>query len=367
MDRKHFFQKVHFDKNPYIYIKHLMRSQFPILDSCVYLNTAYTGPLSSRLLEWRSEDDVSFLTLGDQYKTKLEKQYYGEARNALARFVNSAEETTFITANFSSAFQNFIVQLPQSSHFLVVEDEYPSLTGLIANHGFSSNEIPMTSQIEQAIWDELHQNNYSVLTLSAVQYTSGILIDIDWLSRIKATFPDLLILVDGTQFVGAHLFDFAAGPIDAIFGSSYKWLMAGYGTGFAVVKKQLLEQLHIPISQLDKAYDRGQLSVKALGSLAYALNALLDEDFSSLIEWKEEITMYLKEGLLKRNLLDDTIVQREKHSSIFNITIDEKSYESLLENNVRCIWRGKGVRIALHHYNTKEDVDQFFSYLDRMS
>ena len=344
-----------------------MRSHFPILDSCVYLNTAYTGPLSSPLMEWRAKDDISFLELGDHYKTKLEKQYYGEARNALARFVNGAEETTFITANFSSAFQNFILQLPQSFHFLVVEDEYPSLTGLIESHGFSSKELPMTSEIEQSIWDELHRNNYSALTLSAVQYTSGILIDIDWLTKIKAAFPDLLILIDGTQFIGAHSFDFASSPIDAIFGSSYKWLMAGYGTGFAVVKKEQLDQLQIPISQLEKAYDRGQLSVNAIGSLAFALKMLLDEDFSSLLDWKDEIAAYLKEGLLKRNLLEDNVAHREKHSSIFNIQIDEKVYESLLANNIRCIWRGKGVRIAVHHYNTKEDIDQFFYFLDKIS
>jgi selenocysteine lyase/cysteine desulfurase len=94
---------------------------------------------------------------------------------------------------------------------------------------------------------------------------------------------------------------------------------------------------------------------------------LLDEDFSSLLDWKDEIAAYLKEGLLKRNLLDDNVAHREKHSSIFNIQIDEKAYESLLANNIRCIWRGKGVRIAVHHYNTKEDIDQFFYFLDKIS
>ena len=361
-----FLKKIISMKNTYFYTKDSMRSYFPILDSCVYLNTAYTGPLSSDLLEWRSKDDISFLTLGDHYKTKLEKQYYQEAREAVARFVNSEEKTTFITANFSSAFQNFIVQLPKSFRFLVVEDEYPSLTGLISNHGFSSKEIPMTHLVEQAIWEELHLNNYQVLTLSAVQYTSGILLDMNWLVKIKEAFPELLLLVDGTQFIGAHQFDFSASPIDGIFGSSYKWLMAGYGTGFALLKKELLTRLNIPVAMLDQAYDRGQLSVKALGSLALAVNTLLDQDFIQLMEIKDRLANYLKAGLSKRNLLDEIVEQREKHSSIFNIQLNRKQYESLLAENVRCIWRGNGVRIAVHHYNTKEDIDRFFNYLDKL-
>lgn len=366
MDRKHFFRKDHLGENTYFYTKDSMRSQFPILDSCIYLNTAYTGPLSSNLLEWRAKDDISFLTLGDHYKAKLEKQYYGDARNALAHFIYSDKKTTFITANFSSAFQDFIVQLPKSFHFLTVEDEYPSLTSLIVNHGFSSTEIPMTHAIEEAIWDELHQNDYQVLTFSAVQYTSGVLFDMDWLTKIKKTFPKLLLLVDGTQFIGAHPFDFSKSPVDGIFGSTYKWLMAGYGTGFAVLKKEPLIRLNISTEILDQAYDRGQLSVKALGSLALAVNTLLDQDFDQLMDEKNRLANYLKGELFKRDLLNEIVVQREQHSSIFNLALNKLQYESLLAKNVRCIWRGKGVRIAVHHYNTMEDIDQFFHYLDEL-
>ncbi len=343
-----------------------MRSHFPILDSCVYLNTAYTGPLSSNLLDWRIKDDISFLTLGDHYKTKLEKQYYGEARNAIARFVTNDEETTFITANFSSAFQNFIVQLPKSFHFLTVEDEYPSLTSLISNHGFSSSEIPISHEVEEDIWNELHQNDYQVLTFSAVQYTSGILFNMDWLTKIKEAFPKLLLLVDGTQFIGAHQFDFNASPIDGIFGSTYKWLMAGYGTGFAALKKEPLIRLNISVETLDQAYDRGQLSVKALGSLALAVNTLLDQDFNQLMDKKDRLAHYLKAQLLRRNLLDEIVVRRQQHSSIFNLRLNRHQYEFLLAKDVRCIWRGNGVRIAIHHYNTMEDIDQFFHYLDEL-
>lgn len=100
--------------------------------------------------------------------------------------------------------------------------------------------------------------------------------------------------------------------------------------------------------------------------MALAVNTLLDQDFIQLMEVKDRLANYLKAGLSKRNLLDEIVEQREKHSSIFNIQLNRKQYESLLAENVRCIWRGNGVRIAVHHYNTEEDIDRFFNYLDKL-
>ena len=50
-----------------------MRHYFPLLEQCLYFNTAYTAPLSTDLRQWRLEDDDHFFTGGDHYKLKQEK------------------------------------------------------------------------------------------------------------------------------------------------------------------------------------------------------------------------------------------------------------------------------------------------------
>ena len=80
------------------------------------------------------------------------------------------------------------------------------------------------------MWEEFHKVPYEVLTFSAIQYTSGLFFDMMWLEKIKDLSK--YILIDGTQFLGAELFSLRESPIDAIFGSTYKWLLAGYGTGY---------------------------------------------------------------------------------------------------------------------------------------
>ena len=103
----------------------------------------------------------------------------------------------------------------------------------------------------------------------------------------KKAFPALIILIDGTQFLGAESFSLTSSPVDAIFGSTYKWLMAGHGTGYALFSSQLIERLHLNLEKLSSIYDRGQLSVKAIGSLLFAMEQLLNTDFEHLMQHKK--------------------------------------------------------------------------------
>ena len=341
-----------------------MRNHFPILDHCLYFNTAYTAPLSSALSKWHLADDLVYEEKGDFYKNEIEKDYFQTATKALARFADAEVDSTFITGNFSSAFQNFLIHLPRDFRFLVLEDEYPSLTGTVADLGFESHTLPISTNIEEVVWEALHKASYEVLTLSVIQYTSGLFFDITWLAKIKKAFPNLIILVDGTQFLGAELFSLRESPVDAIFGSSYKWLLAGYGTGYAAIKMSLLSQLGLNINKLAAVYDRGQLSIKAVGSLGFSSNQIMASDFPALIRQKQALANLMFEELKKRALLTDIVAQRERHSSIYNLQITEAVYQGLLAKNVRCIKRGNGLRVAVHYYNNPQDINAFLQIID---
>lgn len=343
-----------------------MRAQFPVVSQCIYLNTAYTGPLSLSLLADRRASDRHFLEQGDQYKKEVEKSYLKDAKQLLADFVLSKEENTFISSNFSFAFQSFLFLLPKEAHFLLLEEEYPSLTGIVEDFSFSSTSVSITEDVEEQVWEALHQNTFTVFALSAVQYTSGLMFDFAWLKKIKASFPDLIILVDGTQFVGAEYFNFIDSPVDALFGSSYKWIMAGYGTGYAIFKDECLLKLGINEQKINAIYDRGQIAVNAIGSLCTALRLIGKHDFFFHIAYKHQLNDRLKDELIERDLLAPWVAKRKQHSSIYNLRVSEEVYQELVRNDIRCIWRAGGVRIAIHYYNNQDDIDQFLSILDRL-
>ena len=343
-----------------------MRNDFPLLDQCLYFNTAYTAPLSKALLKWRKEDDQAYFDGGDHYKLGNEKKYLAEVREELATFAGADKQHTFISSNFSTALQNFLIQLPRDYRFLSLKEEYPSLTGVIQDLGFETTLVPLTATVEQEVWEALQQNHFDVLAISAVQYSNGYIFDFNFLDQIKATFPRVIILIDGTQFLGAEAFSLKHSPVDALFGSTYKWLMAGHGTGYALFSPLLLERLGLKQERLERVYDRGQLSVKAVGTLLFSIKKLLAADFPALLQFKKELSLQLFEGLKQRKLLDEGTLSRTNHSSIFVIQVKEEVYEKLLQNKVRCIKRGSGVRLSVHFYNTSKEIEQLFLILDKI-
>ena len=341
-----------------------MRNFFPILEECVYLNTAYTAPLASPLLAWRQQDEQAYLNKADRYKLENEKQYIVDAEQRLALFSGAEVGHAFVTTNFSVAFHHALTFLPSNAHFLLLEEEYPSLLGTVQSMGFTSTVIKVTHDVEATVFSTLAQHPIDVLAISMVQYSSGILFDLDLLKKIKAAFPEVLILVDVTQYLGAELFSLSETPIDAIFGSTYKWLMAGHGTGFAVFQSSFFTHVHKDLVQIREVYNRGQCSVSAVGSLAFMLDVLSQQDVENLLLQKDRLAMQLRQGLLQRNLLDSRVAQRSKHSSIYTFNATEEVFHRLLERNIRCIQRGMGIRVSVHHYNNADDLTQFFVALD---
>ena len=91
------------------------------------------------------------------------------------------------------------------------------------------------------------------------------------------------------------------------------------------------------------------------------LNCLL------LINKKNETTSILKKSLKELNLLDDFSSKRKNHSSIFNIKLNNSDFKFLINNNVRCVRRGNGLRISVHFYNSIEDIKNFISILKQLN
>ena len=214
------------------------------------------------------------------------------------------------------------------------------MSGMVADHQFDYTEIPLKTELEVSVLEELRQNKYEVFAFSAVQYNSGLLFDMEFLHTIKEEFPSLIILVDGTQFIGAESFDFDQSAVDGIFGSGYKWLLASYGNGFICLKKSLLLQLNSSKEEVLELLDRGHKSPLAMGSLGFAIEELFSFDMEALLRKKKELAVYFFEALKERNLLEDFVCERKEHSSIFTLKISDETHQALIKENIRCVKRG---------------------------
>lgn len=343
-----------------------MRNQFPILNERIYLNTPYTGLLSEAVKsEIINELDTYFFN-GDSYKKEYVPRLHKETEKALGDFLDSDTAHVFLTQSFSSGFSKFLFAIPKTHKFLLLEEDYPALSALVSDHGFVYDQIKITLDIEEQLMKQLAKDEYQVLAFSVVQYTSGLYFDLEVLKRIKMFFPNLLILLDGTQFLASELYSFKECAADAIFASTYKWFLAGYGTGLACIRASVFSQLGVDRNVFEERFDRGHLALHSIAALRASLNQIEEFGFESLMDRKNQVNEYLYTELNRIGKLSSAALKRKRHASFYNLDLNEKAYQELLKNNVDCIQRGKGVRIGVHHYNTKADIDAFIQILSQL-
>ena len=339
-----------------------MFEDFPLLKKCIYLNTAYVGLMSKGLYDFRRKYDLDYINKGDHvYMSK--HQIVNKARISISNFFGSKINQTFVSSNFSSALRSVLEYVPKKATFLVLEEDYPSILNALKERSFNYQKIPITVDLELNILKLIEEKKIDVIAISLVQWISGFLIDVEFLKKIKLKFPEIIIIGDGTQFLGGHFFNFQDSPFDFIAASGYKWLISGFGNGLFMISDNFFDYTKINDSiLLEKIFD-GHSDLLAIESLNYSINTLQKKDFKFLINKKNETTSILKKSLKELNLLDDFSLFRENHSSIFNIKLNQKQFKFLINNNVRCVKRGSGVRVSVHFYNSIEDIKSFISLL----
>jgi len=354
------------------------RKHFPVLSQYIFANTAATGLLNDNLMEWRHEHDLDYLIGGSSMKTKAMRDDIPQVRKTVADFFGAKTENTALVPNFSIGLNMLIEGLDQSHTILLVQNDYPSVNWPFEYRDFKISYAELDENLENNILEKIKSDGISVLALSLVQWVNGIQIDMDFLKSLKKDFPELIIIADGTQFCGTTDFNFEDSGIDVLGTSGYKWLLAGFGNGFFLFKDGTkssfsLKTIGFNAANIDlngrddirfaKHLEPGHLDTLNFGSLKYALDYLESLGKANIENHLKRLSVKAKKELTELQLLNDSVVGRKLHSSIFNIKGDDALFQKLTENNVVCSQRGDGIRLSFHFYNTEKDIDAIVKIL----
>lgn len=353
-----------------------LKKEFPILNQNTYLNTASSGILFDSLLAYRQEHDLDFMIGGSKFREHQDKFLFS-VRESIGSFFKSNAENVVLIQNFSVGFNTILNGLEKNKKILLLDQDYPSINFAVTSKGFEVCYAKINTTLEQNIENSIQQNNPDIFAFSLVQYINGIAIDLDFLKRLKSENPNLLIIADGTQFCGTKNFDFSTSGIDILGASGYKWLLSGYGNGFFLFKNKLLNKITPSIykenalkSIFDPSYTNllarfqpGHLDTFNFGSLQHSLNFLSKIGLSNIEKSIQDLSEYAKSEFSKRNLLEEEILKRPNHSSIFNIHGDQELYNRLRKQNIITSLRGHGIRISFHFYNTRDDIETLLQNL----
>lgn len=341
----------------------MFKEQFPLLTNTTYLNTAYVGLMSIPLADFRrSHEEAYLLNGGDHYKIQAYKDLDKMHQN-FALFFGSTADRCFGISNFSSGIRVALSLLPKRMNVLLIEEDYPSLSNAFKEFDFNVETIPMGPNLEELIEEKLKSTSVAILALSIVQYTTGLLIDQDFLKRMKIEYPNLLIVGDGTQFLGAHQFHFDRSPFDVVAASGYKWLLAGFGNGIVLFSKAFKERTAQNTVQISDRFFQGHFNILGMASLNFAIHQFIKNDFQALVEFKSKLSQKAKMQLNELGFLPSWVLERTNHSSIFNIDGGENLFHFLLKKKIRVVQRGAGIRISFHFYNTEEDLNSLVKAL----
>jgi len=354
-----------------------MNLSFPILDTYTYLNTAYSGVLSTNLANWRIKHDEAFIAGGGNFRAE-NLPLINDLRHNIAAIFGAKPDNTYLVQNFSVGFNTLLTGLDPHHRFLLLEEDYPSVSYPVMSRGFDYQTVAINENLEENIIAAIDRFKPTILAFSMVQYIGGLKMDAEFIQKLKATYPQLLLICDATQFLGTSEFNFEKSGLDAMIGSGYKWLLGGYGNGYVFLSDQLKDAIYaknklaaLPTAphlkdrdHLSLYFEPGHLDTLSFGSLNESLNQLKAIGFDQIEKTTQAISNKARLALNSRGLIPDWALERKYQSTIMSLPLNQETIEQLAAAKILFSPRGAGTRISFHFYNTEEDLDLLLGVLD---
>lgn len=353
-----------------------LRKPFPVLQQYIYLNTAASGLLSEKVFDFRQEHDLDLLISGSILKEK-QGALLAQVRETVGTFFNCAPDRVALVPNFSYGFNTLLEGIGKTKKVLLLQNDYPSINRAVTSRDFEVNYAAIDEHLERNIEQAFSANTPDVFAFSIVQYINGIKLEIDFLKQLKQKFPNTLFVADGTQYCGTEKFDFDDSELDVLIASTYKWLNAGYGNAFLLFADTAAEKISPKSSGFNSLqgkykaeegnfigkFEPGHQDTLNFGSLTVALKFLNDVGMELVEERINELKDLAKKEFTQLGLLEEMVVKRSQHSSIFNIKGDDKLFQHLRSKDIICSQRGDGIRISFHYFNTTEELETLIKVL----
>jgi kynureninase len=365
------------------------RAEFPLLETCVYLNSNSVGatPRSAK-----AALDEYWRTI-EQWRDEAWGQWLEELQahaDEIAALVHAPSGSVLCDANVSTLFSRVMscFDFRDRPRVVTSDREFPAIPHIVrAFERYGAELVIVPSQdgividperIVQAI-DERTQ----LVCLSHATFQTGALLDVEPIVA-RAREVGALVALDAYQSIGVVPFDVTASGVDFALGGAHKWLCGSYESAFLYVRPALLPWLHpaatgwfasaAPLSFAPPAGWADGMRRFASGTPA-VLPSLFSRPGLSILR---EIGI---DAIRRRSLEQtDRIIRRadearlavatprahEQRGGIVALSFpgDAAVARALVASGFVCSYRGV-LRIAPHFYNTDEEIDLFMGELVR--
>jgi len=370
--------------------------EFPLTDELIYLNHAAVAPWPKRT----GEAVIKFAEQNTRYGSHFYLDWMkkeNELRSQLQALLNapSADDIALVK-NTSEALSFVAYGLPWQAGDNIVSSnqEFPSNRlpwESLANQGveFRQADLASAETPEDALF-ALVDNNTRLLTISSIQFASGLRMDLERIGEFCKQH-DILFCIDAIQSLGAVQFDVRAYHADFVMADGHKWMFGPEGLGVFYTTPEARDKLKLTqygwhmmkdthnyenkpweVHPTARRFECGSPNMLSIHALSASLSLLLETGMAAVEALVFEKSDYIKEAVAKndqlsllsqqQNLLKSGIVTF-KHQTITNDIL----YNHLQKNSVVCALRGGGIRFSAHFYNTFDEIDRAFAIINNMA
>ena len=358
------------------------RTLYPGTAGVAYLDSAAVGLISTRVRDAMAGVLTGHLQLGIGAAPTW-REHAGSVRASVARLVGGRADQVAFTQNTSTGLATVTNGLDwrDGDNVVVPAGEFPSNFYpwlQLRRRGVQIREVAMTDG-HAPVGDVLAalDPRTRVLAISAVQYSSGHRYDLAAFGEACQN-NDVLLVVDGTQAVGAVTVDTDLLGIDVLAVSAHKWMLGPFGIGFTHLSHRAMQRLipttvgwlsvenpfafdHEPVLAEDsRRFESGTENSAGIAGLGATVD-LVHELGRQRVEDRVLDRAAELATLLEREGMDVRLpALRDRGSGIVIASSPsmphQMLYDRLLAQGVRCSLRGNGLRFAPHYFTNDADL-----------
>lgn len=365
-----------------------MRGEFPLLETCVYLNSNSTGAIPR---EAKTALDDYWRTL-ERWRDETWERWLDDLyayTDELAGLIGAPAGSVVCDANVSTLFSRVMscFDFQRERPRIVTSDlEFPSIPHILRafeRYGAEPVIVPSQGGVEidaERLMHEIDERT-QLVCVSHATFETGALLDLAPIVQ-RAHEVGALVALDAYQSAGVVPLDVTASGVDFVFGGAHKWLCGSCESAFLYVRPALLPKLHPaatgwiasadPMSFAPPTGWAADTKRFASGTPAVLPAQLSRPGLAILRELGAD-------AIRRRSLaLTDQIIERADEAGLavasprphgrrggivaLRFPGDDAVARSLIANDFICSYRG-GLRIAPHFYNTDEEIDLFMGEL----
>ena len=376
------------------------RSKFSLPDNITYLNCAYMSPLLKRV----EKAGINGLRLKRNPGQIKAEDFFIQStalRNTFGHLIDAPDERIAIvpSASYGIATAAANITIEKGQNIVVAAGQFPSnyyvWSRLCSEQSASLIAVapPDTLKDRGKTWNErileAITTRTKVVAIAHTHWADGTRFNLE---KIRKRTRDVgaLLIIDGTQSVGAMPFDFDAIQPDALICAGYKWLLGPYSLGLGYYGEYFNEGKPIEENWITRLasddfaalvnynaeyqpgamrFDMGERSNFILvPMLLKALGQIARWGIKNIQEYCLSISQETIAKLGEKGYWIEETAYRGGH--IFGIRLPkgidvEKVKLSLQKNKVYVSFRGNAIRVSPYVYNDATDLRKLTRILMR--